>query len=174
MQTWLSEITKEKNIWSSRELCAEIGKRLGENSILYWAWKNDIPVFVPGITDGAVGSQIWLFSQTHAFTLDILRDEQELSDLFFDKVGNVGALIIGGGIAKHHLIWWSQFRGGLDGAVYVTSAPEWDGSLSGARIREGISWGKLKENSKHLTIEGDATVLLPLMATALINRLSVR
>ena len=174
MQTWLAEMMTKKAIWSSRELCADIGKRLSEHSILYWTWKNNIPVFVPGITDGAVGSQIWQFSQTHPFTLDILKDEQELSDVFFNKAGKMGALILGGGIAKHHLIWWSQFRGGLDCAVYVTSAPEWDGSLSGARIREGISWGKLKEDSQHLTIEGDATILLPLMATALMNRLSVR
>ena len=83
----------------------------------------------------------------------------------------MGALIVGGGISKHHLIWWSQFRGGLDSAVYITSSPEWDGSLSGARIREGISWGKLKEKAKYVTIEGDATVLLPLMAASLINRI---
>jgi len=174
MQIWLAEMVSNKETWSSRELCADIGRRLGENSILYWAWKNDIPVYVPGITDGAVGSQIWLFSQSHDVHLDIIKDEQELADLFFNKDGKMGALILGGGIAKHHLIWWSQFRGGLDSAVYVTSAPEWDGSLSGARMREGISWGKLRENSQHVTIEGDATVLLPLMIAALLERLSVR
>lgn len=174
MQIWLAEMVSNKETWSSRELCTDIGRRLGENSILYWAWKNDIPVYVPGITDGAVGSQIWLFSQSHNVHLDIIKDEQELADLFFNKDGKMGALILGGGIAKHHLIWWSQFRGGLDSAVYVTSAPEWDGSLSGARMREGISWGKLRENSQHVTIEGDATVLLPLMIAALLERLSVR
>jgi len=56
----------------------------------------------------------------------------------------------------------------------VTSAPEWDGSLSGARLREGISWGKLRETARQVTIEGDATVLLPLMTAALLERLSVR
>ncbi|HEY4672613.1 MAG TPA: deoxyhypusine synthase family protein, partial [Nitrososphaerales archaeon] len=48
---------------SSSELCSRLGKYVNnESSILYWASKNDIPVIVPGITDGAVGSQLWLFS----------------------------------------------------------------------------------------------------------------
>ena len=33
-------------------------------------------------------------------------------------------------------------EGGLDSAVGITTAPEYDGSLSGARLREAISWGK--------------------------------
>ncbi|HDS59682.1 MAG TPA: deoxyhypusine synthase [Thermoplasmatales archaeon] len=174
MQDWLADMGAERDTWSSRQLCAQLGRRLDESSILYWAWKNQVPVFIPGITDGAVGSQIWLYAQSHPFHLDVLQDEQDLADLFFREEGKMGALIVGGGIAKHHLIWWSQFRGGLDSAVYVTSAPEWDGSLSGARLREGISWGKLRETARQVTIEGDATVLLPLMAAALLERLSVR
>jgi deoxyhypusine synthase len=171
MQEILEEMVKEKEEWGTREICEQIGKRLDEDSILYWAWKNKVPVYVPGITDGAVGSQIWMFSQSHKFKIDLLKDEKELADIFFTEEGKMGALIVGGGISKHHLIWWSQFRGGLDSAVYITSSPEWDGSLSGARIREGISWGKLKEKAKYVTIEGDATVLLPLMAASLINRI---
>lgn len=59
----------------------------------------------------------------------------------------------------------------MDYAAYITTAPEWDGSLSGARMREAVSWGKVKEKAKHITVEGDATVLLPLTAGALIERL---
>ena len=51
--------------------------------------------------------------------------------------------MVGGGISKHHTFWWNQFRGGLDYAVYITTGPEWDGSLSGAPVEEGISWGKV-------------------------------
>ena len=75
----------------------------------------------------------------------------------------LGALMIGGGISKHHTMWWAQFRGGLDYAVYITSAPEWDGSLSGAKLKEAVSWGKVKENATFVTIPGDATVILPLI-----------
>ncbi|MBS7624094.1 deoxyhypusine synthase [Candidatus Bathyarchaeota archaeon] len=157
---------------STRELSKEIGLRLcSEDSLLHWAARNNIPVYVPGITDGAVGYQIWLFSQDHKFKIDILKDEQEINDIIF-SAKRTGALIIGGGISKHHVIWWNQFKGGLDYAVYITTAVEWDGSLSGARVREAISWGKVKENAKHVTIEGDATVILPLMIAALISEIS--
>jgi deoxyhypusine synthase len=59
----------------------------------------------------------------------------------------------------------------LDYAVYITTAVEWDGSLSGARTREAISWGKIKEKAKHVTIESDVTAILPLMITALLERI---
>ncbi|KYH42557.1 MAG: deoxyhypusine synthase [Candidatus Bathyarchaeota archaeon B63] len=170
MQQLLTELWREgvREI-SSRELCWEIGRRIcREDSILYWAAKNEVPVYIPGLTDGAVGYQIWLFSQDHKFTVNVLRDEQELSDLIFEA-DKTGALIVGGGISKHHVIWWNQFRGGLDYAVYITSAPEWDGSLSGAKLREAVSWGKVKEEARRVTIEGDATVILPLMIASLIG-----
>ena len=156
---------------STRELCREIGKRIcNESSILYWAWKNNIPVYVPGITDGAVGYQIWLFSQDHKMKIDLLKDEQELNDLIFEAK-KTGALIIGGGISKHHVIWWNQFKEGLDYAIYLSTAVEWDGSLSGARPREAVSWGKIKGEADRVMIEGDATVILPIMIAALLDRL---
>ncbi|HDM45160.1 MAG TPA: deoxyhypusine synthase, partial [Candidatus Bathyarchaeota archaeon] len=37
-----------------------------------------------------------------------------------------------------------------------------------------ISWSKIKEEAKHLMIEGDATVLLPLMISALLTRVANR
>ena len=36
----------------------------------------------------------------------------------------------------------NQFRGGLDYDVYITTGPEWTGSLSGGADSEGISWAK--------------------------------
>jgi len=172
MQPILHELWKKgRRDFSSKELVWEFGKRLKNSSILYWAWKRKIPVYVPGIFDGAFGSQLWLFWQDHReFKLDQFRDEQELADVVFNAK-RTGALIIGGGISKHHALWWNAFKNGLDYAVYVTTAPEWDGSLSGARTREAISWGKVKEKASHVTVEGDATVLLPLMVGALMERL---
>jgi len=43
--------------------------------------------------------------------------------------------------------------------------------LSGAQTREAISWGKIKEDADHITVEGDATVTLPLLVAALMERL---
>ena len=152
---------------STKELLWEFGRRTeSRESLLWWAWKNRVPVYVPAPFDGSVGYQLWSFWQEHKdFGIDLFRDEQELMDRVF-TAKEAGALMIGGGVSKHHTIWWNQFRGGLDYAVYITTAPEWDGSLSGARVREGISWGKVKEDARQITIEGDASALLPLMIGA--------
>jgi deoxyhypusine synthase len=171
MQSLLQDLWKEgiREV-SSSQLCREIGKRIcNESSILYWAAKNNIPVYVPGITDGAVGYQTWIFSQDHDFKLNLLKDSGELNAIVFDAKKS-GALIIGGGISKHHTIWWNQFKDGLDYAVYISTADEWDGSLSGARPREAVSWGKISAKAKRVMIEGDASVILPIMVGALINR----
>jgi deoxyhypusine synthase len=176
MQPILHDLYQQKHHWSTKELIWEFGKHLenepqGKDSILYWAWKQHIPIVVPGITDGAFGSQLWLYYQEHRdFTIDLLKDEQDLSDIIFDAQ-KTGALIIGGGISKHHVIWWNQFKNGLDYTVYLTTAVEYDGSLSGAQTREAISWGKIGEHAQHITVEGDATVFLPLMISALLNRI---
>jgi len=169
MREWLPEIA-EKGELSTYELCWELGKRLKEDSILYWCYKNNIPVIVPGITDGAVGYQLWQFSQDHDLRINVMKDEKLLCDLVWNNERS-GALIIGGGISKHHVIWWNQFKNGLDYAVYLTTAVEWDGSLSGARMKEAISWGKVSEKAKYITVEGEATVLLPIIFSALVERL---
>ncbi|MBA3044827.1 MAG: deoxyhypusine synthase [Candidatus Thermoplasmatota archaeon] len=173
MQPVLQQLWDEgKRELSTRELAWEFGKRVGtEDSILYWAAKNEIPIYVPGITDGAFGSQLWMFSQEHKdFKIDLLKDEKELSDIVF-TAKKTGALMIGGGISKHHTIWWNQFRDGLDYAVYLTTAVEHDGSLSGARIKEAVSWGKVRKDAKYVTVEGDATILLPVMMGAAVDQL---
>ncbi|MCI4321955.1 MAG: deoxyhypusine synthase [Thermoplasmata archaeon] len=164
-----------KRALSTRDLVWAIGEALGpkrgEGSIARAAFERQVPVFVPGITDGAVGSQMWLFWQDHrAFSVDLMSDEQALSDLVFTAKRS-GAVMLGGGISKHHTIWWNQFRDGLDAALYITTAVEWDGSLSGARTREAVSWGKVKPNAEHATVEGDVTVLFPLMVGAALERL---
>ena len=162
---------------SGRRLARALGEVIpaaATTSILRAAADRDVPVFVPGLTDGAVGSQLWLFWQDHrALAIDLLSDEQAISDLVYGAK-RTGAIMLGGGISKHHTIWWNQFRDGLDAAVYVTTAVEWDGSLSGARTREAISWGKLKPRAPHVTVEGDVTVLFPLMVGAALERIGSR
>ncbi len=165
MQPLLDEIVEEEGAkFSTKEIIWEFGKRLEDkDSILYWAAKNEIPIFVPGITDGAFGTQLWMYWQRNKdFHIDLMKDQQDLADIVFPAEES-GALMIGGGISKHHTIWWNQFRGGLDHAVYITTAVEYDGSLSGARLREAISWGKIRDMANRVTVEGDATVLLPMV-----------
>jgi deoxyhypusine synthase len=163
MQSLLSKLYRSgvRSLTTER-LCAEIGRDLGSGrSLLYWAHKKKIPVFVPGITDGAVGSQLWLFAESHRdFKVDLLGDERRLSDITSES-RETGALVLGGGISKHHVIWWNQFKGGLDWACYITTATEFDGSLSGARLKEAISWGKVKPNAKQASLYAEVTAVLP-------------
>ena len=172
MNPILEELAKQKNEWSGRDLIYEFGKRLNDkNSILYQAAKKNIPIYVPGITDGAFGSNLVFFSQDHKFKLNILQDEKELIDTAFTKTKKTGALMIGGGISKHHVIWHNLWKGGLDYAVYITTATQYDGSLSGARLEEAVSWGKIKEDAKYVTVDGDATIILPLILAAIYEKL---
>ncbi|CUR51948.1 putative deoxyhypusine synthase [Nitrosotalea devaniterrae] len=172
MQGFLQQAFKEgKKEMATHDVTKMIGENLGEDSFLYWANKNNIPVIVPGIMDGAVGSQIWMFSQNHKdFRLNVAADGDLLSGLIF-KAKKSGALMIGGGISKHHTLWWNQYREGLDYAVYITTAQEFDGSLSGALVREAISWGKVTKSAKQTTIHAEATTILPFLYSALLANL---
>jgi len=160
---------------TTEELCAEIGRDLGsKSSLLWWAQKMHVPVFVPGITDGAVGSQLWLFAESHRdFRVDLIADERRLSDIT-SEAKETGALVLGGGISKHHLIWWNLFRGGLDWACYVTTATEFDGSLSGARLKEAISWGKVKEEARQASLYAEVTTVLPFIVSYVLAKRGAR
>lgn len=156
---------------TTERLCGEIGKSLGsKDSLLYWAWKKNVPIFVPGIMDGAVGSQLWLFAESHRdFGVNIIGDERRLSDIV-NESSSTGALVLGGGVSKHHTIWWNLFRGGLDYACYVTTAVEYDGSLSGAQVREAVSWGKVKPRAKQVTLYAEVTTVLPLIVSYVLTK----
>jgi deoxyhypusine synthase len=166
----ISDLVRMKNVWGVRELLREVGLRLNDRkSILYNASRHNVSVYVPGIVDGAFGTALFIQSQFYDFRLDLFKDMKELSDLVFSSKKS-GALIIGGGISKHHTLWWNQFKDGLDYAVYITTANEWDGSLSGARTKEAISWGKISTSGKHVVVYSDATVVLPIIAVYLISK----
>ena len=176
---WLAEIEVERrsknneNPWigfGSVELCWAMGDRIeDESSLLHWVAKHRIPMVIPGLTDGSIGSQLFMHRQkSRDFMIDILADEQILSDKIWTAEESHG-LMIGGGISKHHVIWWNQFReaSGMDSAVSITTAPEFDGSLSGARLREAISWGKIRPQAPQVVIEGEASLILPLLGSDL-------
>jgi len=172
MQLILEKVYQEgTREMTTAEVAKLIGRNLGNNSFLYWAFKNKIPVFIPGIMDGAVGSQIWLFTQKHPdFKVNVVADGNLLSELIF-KAKKSGALMIGGGVPKHHTLWWNQFRDGLDYAFYITTAQEFDGSLSGALVKEAISWGKVTQKAKQTTLHAEATMILPFLYSALVSKI---
>ncbi|MEM1945532.1 MAG: deoxyhypusine synthase [Candidatus Caldarchaeum sp.] len=165
----LEKIGKNAEV-SVHRLCWMLGEQLAsENSFLYWCWRNNIPVFVPGFADGALGYQVWLQGRSKGVKVGMTADMDLINEIMW-KARKKAGLVIGGGISKHHLLWWSQFGGeGLDMAVYISSADEYDGSLSGARPREAVTWHKVSPKSKHVFVKADATVVLPFLALALIQ-----
>lgn len=170
----LEELVARKSRWTPSELAREVGLRLKDGtSILAAAARKGIPVFSPGIIDSAFGTAVFTFNEVgrsrgYEIQLDVLGDMSTIANLVMDSE-RLGAIALGGGISKHHVIWWAQFKGGLDYAVYITTATEFDGSLSGARTREAISWGKMKPNAKHVTVPADATLVFPIIAAALLG-----
>jgi len=170
----LNSLYAKNKIISPSEIAHEFGRMISEskdvdqvadkeNSFLYWAYKNNIPVFVPGITDGALGLHIYMFKQKRTDVIvDVTKDMKRLADITL-TADKTGGIILGGGISKHHAIGVNIVRDGLDYAVYVTTAQPWDGSLSGARTTEAVSWGKVKEKAAHVTVDCDATVAFPLI-----------
>ena len=147
----------------------EMGRHTEDkNSFLHWATKNRIPIISPGITDSAIGLQTYFVKQENpAFGIDVTADMKIAQDtvLAADKVGGI---ILGGGISKHHAIGVNILRGGMDYAVYVTTATPFDGSLSGAAPTEAKSWGKISEKANTVTVYSDATIAFPLIFSAII------
>jgi deoxyhypusine synthase len=155
------------------ELAYELGREMPEDSILGAAARAGVKIFVPGITDGAVGTALLTCNDLartkrggSRVLVDVLKDEEMLRELVYNSK-KLAALIVGGGISKHHVIWWAQFRGGLDYVVYISTAVEYDGSLSGARPREAVSWGKVKPSAKSAFVYADATLVLPILLKSL-------
>jgi len=54
------EQEKDKTLWTPRRMIQRFGKEINNpESIYYWCWKNDIPVYCPGFTDGAIGDVLF-------------------------------------------------------------------------------------------------------------------
>jgi len=161
-------LSRKQESWiaSPSEILNEIGSLINdENSILRACYLKNVPIISPGIVDSAFGTALLYSYQKGKFKLDVMKDEKLMSDKVFEKQRS-GAVILGGGISKHHTLWWNQFKDGLDYVVAITTAYEFDGSLSGARISEAISWNKVKPSAEVSNIYGDATVILPLLLAA--------
>lgn len=167
MDKFFERICKEKKVWNTVDFISELGKEINnEESILYWAQKNNIPVFCPAITDGSLGDMIYFFkNMAPDFVLDISGDMKKIINLALNA-DKTGAIILGGGVSKHYILNANIFREGLDYAVYINTAQEYDGCDSGAKIEEAVSWSKIKSDAKAVKVHADATLVFPLLVAA--------
>jgi len=156
------------------EFLNELGKRIkDEESVLKAAADMDIPIFSPGFLDSMLGIPLWMYSKQKKLVFNPIKDFDLLADMVFDAEKS-GAIILGGGTPKHHTQYMHTLREGLDAAIQLSSARVEDGSLSGAPLRESITWGKLRKGQleeKTATIFGEVTSLFPLIVAAAMEKI---
>lgn len=149
------------------EIIRHLGKTVDNpESIYYWAYKKGIPVFCPAVTDGALGDLIYLHRfKRPEFAVDVARDITLLNRFTYNakKAGKTGAIILGSGLIKHHILNANLAFNGLDYAVYINTAQEYDGSDAGAKPDEAVSWGKIASTARAVKVFGDATLLFPIL-----------
>jgi deoxyhypusine synthase len=142
-----SKRTDEPSHWTPSKVIQRLGKEINdERSVYYWAWKNNIPVFCPALTDGSLGDMLYFHtfkSSPEQLRIDIVEDIRKINTIAV-RAKRAGIIILGGGVVKHHIANACLMRNGAESAVYVNTAQEFDGSDAGARPDEAVSWGKIK------------------------------
>uniref|UniRef100_A0AC35GHE3 Deoxyhypusine synthase n=1 Tax=Panagrolaimus sp. PS1159 TaxID=55785 RepID=A0AC35GHE3_9BILA len=151
--------------WTPSKIITRLGKEINnEDSICYWAYKNNIPIYCPALTDGSLGDMLYFHSVKNSpgIKLDIVEDLRHINTMAV-KSYKSGVIILGGGIVKHHINNANLMRNGSDYTVFVNTGQEFDGSDSGARPDEAVSWGKVRSESKAVKVYADATLIFPLL-----------
>jgi deoxyhypusine synthase len=170
----------EPGQYSSREFLKEFGKYLDsvggpkcKDSIIYEAFKRDIPIFCPAFSDCSAGFGLVHHAHTKGdqpkVTWDGGKDFYELTQL---KIRNkeTGLFMIGGGVPKNFtqdIVVAAEVLG-HDApmhkyAIQVTVADVRDGALSSSTLKEASSWGKVDTVYEQMVFS-EATLAVPLIA----------
>ena len=181
----------------SWKLNHNIGEYLAQHAegrgILKSAFERNVPVFVPAFTDSELGLDFAVTNQIRArsgkpkLMWDAFADLEYFAETLL-RQKRLGIFTIGGGVPRN---WSQQFgpfielrrrRGGEDlplkryqYGVRICPEPHYWGGLSGSQYSEAVSWGKLvppEEGGRFAEVLVDATVGLPLVAAAVLERLS--
>ena len=165
--------------YSSRELLAEFGRYLEENdgpkcadSIIYEAYKKDVPIFCPAFSDCSAGFGLvhHLHSRQGEATVswDGGKDFYELTQLKINTK-ETGLFMVGGGVPKNFaqdIVVAAEVLG-HDApmhkyAIQITVADVRDGALSSSTLKEASSWGKVDTVFEQM-VYSEATLALPLI-----------
>ena len=154
--------------WTPSKIISRLGAEISkhpdhESSVLYWAHKNNIPIFCPALTDGSLGDMLYFHtfrSYPRRLVVDIVDDIRKINSMSVSAT-RAGMIILGGGLVKHHIANACLMRNGADYAVYINTAQEFDGSDAGARPDEAVSWGKIKPGARSVKVYLEATVAFP-------------
>ena len=153
---------------------SDMMRLIGENldtGILATAAKKDIPIYCPAVQDSMIGLQYWMYNQVHNVTVDAFADMNGLMDICF-SAEKTGAMLIGGGVPKNYIFQSMLMTpNGFNYAIQLTGDRPDLGGLSGATLDEAKSWGKLTGEATSQTVYGDATINMPLIVAATLERL---
>jgi deoxyhypusine synthase len=169
----------ETRPYSSRELLWEFGKYLESNggpkvndSVIYAAYKNNVPIFVPAFSDCSAGFGIVMHQHKNPnkhLSFDSGKDFLELTQIKMNTL-DTGIIMIGGGVPKNFtqdIVVAAEILQ-EDApmhkyAVQITVADERDGALSGSTLKEASSWGKVETTYEQM-VYSEATIAMPLVA----------
>jgi deoxyhypusine synthase len=163
-----------------------VGSELESRSILSTAAKKGIPIFVPAISDSELALDLVKFTEINDFEIDfrVLKDVKNLANIV-SRADSCGTFIIGGGTPRN----WTQqvfpylenLKGGsreksefgYKYSVRIHTAIEYDGGLSGCTLSESKSWGKYALDARYISIWCDATIILPILITGVLQRMGI-
>ncbi len=169
----------EPRPYSSRELIREMGKYLDENggpkvddSVIYTAYKKNVPIFVPAFSDCSAGFGFVVHQTKNPdkhVSIDSAKDFLELTKIK-QASKDTGIFMVGGGVPKNFTQDIVVAADILDGeasmhkyAVQITVADVRDGALSSSTLKEASSWGKVETTYEQM-VYSEATVAMPLIA----------
>src|SRR6266446_2682116 len=178
---WIAEFatTLEGRAYTSREFLNRLGghlwKTTGRDGILTAAYRANVPIFCPAIADSSIGMGLSQARQKKAGAgyIDIIGDIVESANLIIRRP-RTASVVLGGGTPKNFInqatvqaeFYSDQVHGHRFALQIVTDVPHYGGA-SGSSLEEAQSWGKLATDSARVSVQADATIALPLLASAL-------
>ena len=155
------ELRKCENI---KDFLWKLGELTPGEGILKKCYEKKLPIFCPGIADSGIGLMIWgrIAEGKERTNIDVFADMNDIID-FSWKAKKKGVIYVGGGLPKNFIQQSLQFSKGSDYGIQITTDRTEPGGSSGAPLREGISWGKMKGDANFVDVFCDATIALPLI-----------
>ncbi|PFX28152.1 putative deoxyhypusine synthase [Stylophora pistillata] len=99
-----------------------------------------------------------LLAESKFFNHDVNRANRDIRKMNNTSIyaKNTGLIILGGGLTMHHICNANLMRNGADFSVFVNTGQEFDGSDSGARPDEAVSWGKIKMTASPVKVKNNS------------------
>jgi deoxyhypusine synthase len=146
----------------------KLGELVPGKGILKKCFEKKIPIFCPGIADSGIGLMVWgrIAEGKEKTNIDVFSDLKEIIDISW-TAKKTGVIYLGGGVPKNFIQQTLQFSKGADYGVQITTDRMEPGGSSGAPLKEGISWGKMKKDAFFVDVFCDVTIALPLIFGAI-------